>query len=265
MFKVLVVDDDENVSIFMSRLLQKRFNCRVVLAKDGLDGLLKLKEEEPEVVFLDITMPVLNGVESLRAIRGDEKFKDIPVIMLTAVGDTNIVSKVMSLRVYDYILKPVTYNSAYEKIKEIFDHIKEDLKEKELLEKEKEAFIAKKIKMAQDTKDKLLIVDTDKEFRDKLRKQMESSYEIIESEDGASALKIYMSQAPKIICLGENLPLINEKLLARKIKSMSVDEEVVIFAIKEHAVPRSDESGIYDCVVPRNGGSDILFGSLNKV
>ncbi len=119
--KVLVVDDDDKVTMFMSRLLKKKFGCHVSTAFDGLDALLKVKREKPDYMVLDITMPRLDGIETLKAIRQDKRYSDIKVIMLTAVGDRRAVTEIVRLGVSGYIMKPLTFMTAYERIQDIFD------------------------------------------------------------------------------------------------------------------------------------------------
>ena len=80
---ILVVDDSITVRRVTQRLL-KREGYRVALASDGLDALEKLQEEKPTVVLSDIEMPRMDGFDLARNIRGDEKLRDLPIIMITS-------------------------------------------------------------------------------------------------------------------------------------------------------------------------------------
>ena len=250
MYKVLVVDDDPNVNLFISRLLTKKFHCEVVTAINGLEGLSKLKEENPEVVFLDVTMPVMNGIETLQAIRGDKKFKNVPIIMLTAVRERDVVGKVMNLGVIDYVLKPLMYDETYVRLKEIFEKIGE-MKEEEEREKAENG----------EKKEKILIVDTDTGFRENLKHQLENDYKILDCDSGAEGLQIFMKEKPKIVCLGENLPLLNERMLAKKIRASRNDEGVTIFAIRENTQLIGDDSTLFDCIVNKQDSQNLFSGS----
>lgn len=254
MYKVLVVDDDPNVNLFISRLLMKKFHCEVVTAVNGLDGLSKLKEENPEVVFLDVTMPVMNGIETLQAIRGDKNFKNVPIIMLTAVRERDVVGKVMNLGVIDYVLKPLMYDETYVRLKEIFEKIKE-MKEEEERERLAEANGEKK--------EKILIVDTDIEFRENFKRQLENDFKILESDSGAEGLQIFMKEKPKIVCLGENLPLLNERMFAQKIRATRSDSEITIFAIRENTKVTGDDSTLFDCIVNKKDSQSLFSGENN--
>ena len=80
---VLVVDDSITVRRVTQRLL-KREGYRVALAADGLQALEKLLEEKPAVVLSDIEMPRMDGFDLARNIRGDERLRDLPIIMITS-------------------------------------------------------------------------------------------------------------------------------------------------------------------------------------
>ena len=80
---VMVVDDSITVRRVTQRLL-KREGYRVVLANDGLQALERLQEEKPTVVLSDIEMPRMDGFDLARNIRGDERLRDLPIIMITS-------------------------------------------------------------------------------------------------------------------------------------------------------------------------------------
>ena len=259
MFKVLIIDDDEVVRLFLGRLLTNKFECNVLPAENGLEGLSLIEKEKPDVIFLDITMPVMDGVETLELIRKDPKFRNLPVIMLTAIKDKQTVSTVMGLGVISYLLKPLQYNSAYEKIKELFEQIKRD-KDKVVLTQIAEENAIQKI----------LIVDADEEYRAIIKKKLDKGFEIFESSSGAEGLKLYMQEYPAIVFLGENLPLLNENRLAKKIKESAElarikNYEVSLFIIKESTVLNEEEKAIFKGVIPRTKNLGVFLKQLSEV
>ena len=83
--KVLVVDDDANTVRFLSVALEQN-GYLPVGAADGAEGLAKVEEESPDLILLDVMMPKKTGFVLFKTLRKDERFKGIPVMMLTGVG-----------------------------------------------------------------------------------------------------------------------------------------------------------------------------------
>lgn len=103
--KVLIVDDEADVV----RLLQFRFEkegFETITATDGQTALSAVESEMPDLVLLDIMMPLMDGMEVLRQIRSRRRTSKIPVIMLTAKTTSITVDEARQLWVSDYIMKP---------------------------------------------------------------------------------------------------------------------------------------------------------------
>lgn len=102
--KILVVDDDENLRL----VLVDKFNASgfsAVGAKDGEEGLGKALEMHPDLILLDILMPVMDGWEMLGKLRADDWGKGVKVVMLTVVEDAEAVAKAMSDGSFTYLIK----------------------------------------------------------------------------------------------------------------------------------------------------------------
>jgi twitching motility two-component system response regulator PilG len=102
---VLVVDDSPTVRKLVARTLEKQ-DYRVVVAADGLEALAKINDGVPDLIFLDIMMPRLDGYQVCKVIRGNQDTKDIPIIMLS--GKDGFFDKVRGRMAgsTDYITKP---------------------------------------------------------------------------------------------------------------------------------------------------------------
>lgn len=108
--KILLVDDDPDLVTATKIVLETKYE--VITATEGDEGLRKAKEESPDLIILDVIMPVKDGFTAAEQIKKDPKLSEIPIIMLTSYadrkGETNIpVSKGMMLEAEDYIEKPV--------------------------------------------------------------------------------------------------------------------------------------------------------------
>ena len=102
---VLLVDDDEKVVKMLEFLLSAK-GFMVKSAINGVDALEKLKGKKPDVIILDILMPEMDGLDFMRKIKADHLMKEVPVIVLTAVGFDGSKSQFISLGVSDYFEKP---------------------------------------------------------------------------------------------------------------------------------------------------------------
>jgi DNA-binding response OmpR family regulator len=114
--KILVVDDETELLKALSIRLETS-GYEVITASDGQEGLEKAKSLNPDLIVLDILMPKMDGYEVCRMLKFDEKYKSIPVIMLTA--KTQDIDKAMGKKVgaNDYITKPFETQDLIDKIK----------------------------------------------------------------------------------------------------------------------------------------------------
>lgn len=103
---ILVIDDNEMNLQIAKMILEKNFQCQVLVANNGFEGLDILRHKYISLVLLDIVMPEFSGIETLEEIRADKNLQDIPVIMLTASVDKENIKKSRELGVTDYIRKP---------------------------------------------------------------------------------------------------------------------------------------------------------------
>lgn len=102
---ILIVDDNElNLDLLNRRLMRE--GHRILQARDGQAALSILREGSIDLVLLDIMMPVLDGYQTLAAIKADTALLDIPVIMLTAVNEVESAATCIERGADDYICKP---------------------------------------------------------------------------------------------------------------------------------------------------------------
>jgi two-component system, cell cycle response regulator DivK len=113
--KVLVVEDNEANRDMLARRLQRR-SFEVVVAVDGAEGVAKSKSESPDIVLMDMSLPVMNGWEATRAIKADATTAHIPVIALTAHSMAGDREKAMEAGCDDYDTKPVDLPRLLEKM-----------------------------------------------------------------------------------------------------------------------------------------------------
>jgi two-component system alkaline phosphatase synthesis response regulator PhoP len=102
--KILLVEDDK----LMSRMYKRVFTLQgfnIELAEDGVEGYEKAKTFQPNLIFLDVMMPKMNGFELLEKLKADPETKDIAVIMLTNLANKLDIDAALRRGVWDYLVK----------------------------------------------------------------------------------------------------------------------------------------------------------------
>lgn len=103
--KILVVDDEAEL-VDMVKIRLETNGYEVITACDGKEGVEKAMCQHPDLILLDLMMPVMDGFEALRCLKAEQSTSRIPVIVFTARGDTKSVLEAEDLKATDYIIKP---------------------------------------------------------------------------------------------------------------------------------------------------------------
>ena len=119
--RVLLVDDDATVRTVMFRILSRQFNFEIDLCKDGPEALEKLSTEEYSLVLLDVTMPMMDGMDVLQSIRLNPETHHVPVIMITGLSDQRLVKQALREGISDFILKPVRPAELCERVARVIE------------------------------------------------------------------------------------------------------------------------------------------------
>lgn len=102
--KIMIIEDDTNLlKNYVTELELLKYN--VVTVSDGGKAIAAVSKEKPDLILLDIMLPNKNGIDILDELRQDDKFKDLPVVMLTNYGDEENIRKSLELGALDYLKK----------------------------------------------------------------------------------------------------------------------------------------------------------------
>ena len=104
---ILLVEDDPAVA-GMYKLKLEMEGYRVTVAGDGEEGLRIAREMRPQLIFLDIRLPKMDGISVLEAMRGDDKTRHIPVLILSNYGEPPLIERGLKLGAREYLLKSET-------------------------------------------------------------------------------------------------------------------------------------------------------------
>jgi two-component system cell cycle response regulator len=113
--KILSVDDSKTIRMIVKRTFAP-YDATVFEAGNGEEGLATASAEKPDLIVLDITMPVMDGVTMLTKLKESPELKSIPVIMLTAESGRENVANIAKLGVRDYLVKPFKDEQLIEKV-----------------------------------------------------------------------------------------------------------------------------------------------------
>lgn len=203
--RILIVDDvTENLHTLMNIL---RDDYAIVAATTGEKALeIAARDPVPDLILLDVKMPVMDGYEVLHHLKTNEKTADIPVIFVTALSETADEEKGLKLGVADYIVKPINSNL---------------LKLRVLTQLELRRYRRKPERFIEQIglKPTLLIVDDVPENIHELIYALQDNYQIIVANNGMKALELLRSSSPDLVLLDILMPGLDGYEVCRRMKA----------------------------------------------
>lgn len=120
--KIIIIDDEIAYRQIIKKVAKNKFNATVLEASNPKEGFEILeKEENPDLIFLDMQMPMMDGLTMLKYIRKVPKTRDIPVIFCTALSTAELLTDVAKHNITDFIVKPIDINVLTNKLKNLFE------------------------------------------------------------------------------------------------------------------------------------------------
>jgi two-component system response regulator len=119
---ILLVEDNPNDAELTQRALKKtNLDAHLAIARDGAEALdyLSSNAPKPRVIFLDLKLPKIDGIEVLRRARAEERTKAIPVVVLTSSQEEKDISECYKLGANSYVVKPVEFDLFYKAIADL--------------------------------------------------------------------------------------------------------------------------------------------------
>jgi two-component system cell cycle response regulator len=104
---VLVVDDNEQNLELLHAYVEDGVGCKVRTARDGLEALRSVEQEQPDLILLDVMMPRMSGFQVCSRLKSDPTLRDIPVVMVTALNEVADVERAVESGADDFLTKPV--------------------------------------------------------------------------------------------------------------------------------------------------------------
>lgn len=123
--KILLVEDDADDQLFFTdalEMIDNDISCHI--ANNGNEALEVIGQINPEMIFMDLNMPILNGFECLRQIRKEEKFQAVPIVIFTTSRNAHDIEKAKSLGADLFFTKPSNFRILSDKLREIVTNLR---------------------------------------------------------------------------------------------------------------------------------------------
>jgi two-component system, cell cycle response regulator DivK len=117
MKKILIVEDVKLNVELLTQLLEEEYE--LITASDGEEGVTMAAQEQPDLILMDMSLPVMNGWEATRRLKANETLKHIPIIALTAHAMSGDEAKARAAGCDDYLTKPLNEDLLFEKVKRL--------------------------------------------------------------------------------------------------------------------------------------------------
>ncbi len=250
--KILVVDDDATTRRVLSRLLTSAFTAEVTEVENGLEALMAIEDSIPDLVLLDVSMPIMDGPATLKALRRSPFHRDLPVVSVSSESDRALVSQLINLGISDYLLKPLDLVAASKRLARVIQEIKTNPRSANGARSRDPG-----------GRPGLLLVEPDPNFREMLRSLLDSKYVVEEASTGPLAFKIAQQRPPEILLLSEGLTLLNEHLFAQTIRGLP-NPPRGIYLLHSGEVPPDEVDG-FDGTIRKSFVPNTMLERFTKV
>ena len=258
---ILIVDDDPlNLKLLDAQLSSDQYDT--ILAEDGYTALEKVGTELPDLLLLDIMMPGLDGYEVTERLKADPNTKDIPIILITALDDTEDKIKGLECGADEFLNKPVNTAELLARVKSL---LRLKLYKDQLKSRKQSQLILTETKDIEELSEKrvnlptiLLVEDDEKDVRLIQNYLQEETYRLEVAKTGEEAMSFVLRQKIDLILLDILLPGMDGFEVVSRLKDSEAAKNIQIVAITSLQDVQSKIKGI------ELGADDYLIKPINK-
>jgi len=205
----LLVDDSTTIRAMLRRALTALPGQQVSEATNGVEALAAIGRCRFDLVILDVNMPVMDGLETLEAIRASPAHAPLPVVVLTSEKSENMVRRLVEMGIADYLSKPLSQDRLAERLSQIVRRLTP-------------AAPASPVQVSGAQRQRVLVVEHDPDRRHFLQNVLSAHFDLIEADSGAAALQMALADNPPaadLVFVGEQIGLPTAELFVPKIRT----------------------------------------------
>lgn len=232
--RILVIDDDIATLMLMKTYLSDQYEVGIV--KSGKLALDYIREYSVDMLLVDVSMPVMNGFETLRAIRNLEEGINIPVIFITGSSERSVVLESICNGADAYLVKPVKRDDLLRKIEEIFNQ-QNNMSHKRTV----------------------LAIDDDVTFLKIINTYLKDSFNVVMINSAKLAMEYLRGHKPDVILLDYQMPLHSGSTVLSYIRRAEETEDIPVIML----TGISDKSVVVECLTERP--NKFLLKPVSKV
>ncbi|HLG58661.1 MAG TPA: response regulator [Vicinamibacterales bacterium] len=236
---VLVCDDDSGTRFVIHRLLVQKLGCTVSECGDGVEALTRLAVGDIDLLILDITMPTLDGIDVLTAIRESPPMAHLPVIMLSGERREEVIRKLIELGILGYVIKPP-------RAEPLIALVARARRTLEARNPPAGRVSGGEIRLDQDTP--ALLVDGNAQYRSFFAAHVEPYGRTTLAHSGLDALAFFKRTPTRIVFIGDELGVVGAELLIRKLHEMRADQPLRIIGVRDADASQKPVTGIDDAM-----------------
>jgi len=283
--KILIIEDDSTLcEVLAEKLTQHKYNVSV--AEDGEVGMIKIQNEKPDLILLDILMPKKNGMEVLKELHADDKLKTIPVIVISNSGQPVEVQKARELGAKEFLIKVVfDPTEVLEKVQKILKQessnlllLDDDNTTERIVEIDEQSennmpnientFVPKGEKKG--AQRKILIVEDDTFLRELfVHKMLIEGFDVEFAIDADQVFELLMTKKPEVILLDLILPGMDGFEILDKIKKDDNLKAIPVIIIsnlgQKEDITKANELGAVDFLIKANYTLDEIIARVLAV
>lgn len=253
--RILLVDDSLTIRMLIKRSLVLAPDTEVAEAANGVEALAQIARRRFDLVVLDMNMPVMDGLETLEAIRGVSDYAALPVVMLTSEKNEALVRRLVELRITDFLSKPLSPEVLSQRLGRILERLRAGERPREAVAPDAD-------------RRRLLVVEQDVDRRHFVMTALAGHYQATEADSAAAALQLCMADPPPVFdvaLVGVHVGLPPMEMFLARLKAVSNPPSRIVGCVPKGGVGADySHRSRFDAVVESSSVPEIFLADLDR-